>query len=278
MAVAYADKPNHFINFPLTQFEGFVLNYKGLQFQLLDEGVDCKIQTAPHISLAMLDIQPEDYRSVDVAIQEVIDDMHWGEGFQIKFDNPHILGRCIVLDVKGVEELHDDLVNYIRDKGCVADQSRKWIGHCTIAQLTDAALSIKENVDFINSMQFNYKITINPSSPARLEIVKLGAEKKDGFYETIVSHWMGIRFEYNPPTDKLAMIMGYCCLEVVRKELEEGDLPENDDDAWFKLSYHYENNSWFFRHVYRKSSYFRKSCQNLDCNCLGFYESSVEED
>nr|AFE48825.1 NS2a3 protein [Rabbit coronavirus HKU14] len=73
-------------------------------------------------------------------------------------------------------------------------------------------------------MHCNYKITINPSSPARLEIVKLGAEKKDGFYETIVSHWVGIRYEHNPPTDNLAMIMGYCCLEVVRNELEEGDL------------------------------------------------------
>nr|AFE48824.1 NS2a2 protein [Rabbit coronavirus HKU14] len=41
--------------------------------------------------------------------------MHWGDGFQTKFENSHILGRCIVLDVKGVEELHDDLVNYIRD-------------------------------------------------------------------------------------------------------------------------------------------------------------------
>ncbi|AFE48793.1 NS2a4 protein [Rabbit coronavirus HKU14] len=71
------------------------------------------------------------------------------------------------------------------------------------------------------------------------------------------------------------MIMGYCCLEVVRNELEEGHLPEN---ACFKLSYHYENNSWFFRHVYRKSFYFRKACQNLDCNCLRFYESSFEED
>nr|ARC95201.1 nonstructural protein [Porcine hemagglutinating encephalomyelitis virus] len=195
MAVSYADNPNHFINFPLTQFDGFVLNYKGLQSQLLDVGVDCKIQTAPHISLTMLDIQPEDYISVDVAIQEAIADMHWGEGFQIKFDNPHILGRCLVLDVKGIQKLHDDLVNHIRAKGCVVDQSRKWIGHCTIAQFLDAALSIKENVDFINCMQFNYKITINPSSPARLEIVKLGAEKKDGFYETVVSHWMGIRHE-----------------------------------------------------------------------------------
>nr|AFE48813.1 NS2a2 protein [Rabbit coronavirus HKU14] len=63
----------------------------------------------------MLAIQPEDYKSVDVAIQEVFDDMHWCDGFQIKFENPHILGRCIVLDIKGVEELHDDLVNYIRD-------------------------------------------------------------------------------------------------------------------------------------------------------------------
>ncbi|AFE48790.1 NS2a1 protein [Rabbit coronavirus HKU14] len=43
MAVAYADMPNHFINFSLTHFEGFVLNYKGLQFQILDVGVDCKI-------------------------------------------------------------------------------------------------------------------------------------------------------------------------------------------------------------------------------------------
>nr|UPA71936.1 non-structural protein 2 [Porcine hemagglutinating encephalomyelitis virus] len=40
MSVSYADNSSHFINFSLTQFDGFVLNYKGLQSQLLDVGVD----------------------------------------------------------------------------------------------------------------------------------------------------------------------------------------------------------------------------------------------
>nr|WEM02671.1 NS2 accessory protein [Equine coronavirus] len=277
MSVAYADRPTHFINFPLISFEGFMLNFKDLQFRLLEEGVDCKLQMVPHVSLAMLDIVQDQIKCVDTSLQQVIDCICWDDGFHINFGNPKILGRCVVLEVKGLEELHGEIERSISEKGCVVGQSRPWIAHCTIAQLTDAALVINENLDFINSLQFNYTITINPASPSRLELVKIGAEKKDGFYKSVVSHWMGIRFYYKPPTDKLAMIMGYCCLEKIREELDGEDFPQHDDDAWSKLSYHYENNLWFYRHVYRNSSYFRLVCKLKDCICMGYDSSEVEE-
>lgn len=276
MAVAYADKPTHFINFPLSHFNEFVVKFNKLQATLIEGGVECKLQNSPHISVTMLDIKPSDINAVDIAIQEVIDDFCFDEA-ALTFCNPHILGRCIVLDVKGCEELHEDVVEYIRAKGCVADQSRKWIAHCTIAQFTN--ITPKHLPDGIKDLQFNCTIPIKQSAPAYLELVELGAEKKDGFYKSLFSHWMGIRSIDKPPTDHLSAIMGYCCLDMIREELPEGSFPEQDDDAWNKLAYHYDNNLWFYRFVFKNSKYFRKTIRHKCCNCAGeFSYTSSDED
>lgn len=271
MAVAFADKPNHFVNFPLAQFKGFLDKFKQLQSQLLGVGVDCKLQEAPHVSITMLDVTSDKYKHVDISIQEIIDDMDWDVGLNLVFHNPHILGRCLVLDVRGLDELHDEIVEYIREKGCVADQSRQWIAHCTIAQLSNIIPKL--------DLQFNYNLKIEQTSPARLELVKLGAVKHDGFYEPIFSHWMGVRTCYTPPTQKLGSIMGICCLSLIREQLSEGDLPEDDEQAFNKLAYHYQYNLWFFRYVYDNSSIFRRVCKvkdAVDCVCTGFHSDSSD--
>lgn len=273
MASAFADQPTHFVNFPLMGFSSFVGDFKKLQSEVLDVGLDCKLQTCPHISIIMLQLENGDVDKVDIAIQEVIDDFDF-EDVCLIFSRPHILGRCLVLDVDGIEELHNDVNDYIRDKGCTVGQSRKWIAHVTVAQIKDMS-SIK---DAINHLQFNHTIQITPDSSASLELVKLGAEKCDGFYKSIVSHWMGLRHFSKPPTHKLGSIIGYCCLDKIRADLGNDMLPQHDDDAWFKLSYHYENNLWFYRHVYNNSEYFRRCCKNKGCCCEGLYSDYSSDD
>nr|QOE77305.1 non-structural protein NS2a protein [Betacoronavirus HKU24] len=275
MAVAYADKPTHFVNFPLSHFNEFVVKYNKLQAAIIESGVECKLQTCPHISIALLDLKPGDIGMVDIAIQEVIDDFSW-EDAALTFCNPHVLGRFLVLDVKGCDELHEDIVDYVREKGCVAGQSRKWIAHCTIAQFCGIPPKCLPDV---KHLQFNFTIPIKQSAPAYLELVALGSEKKDGFYKPLFSHWMGIRTINVPPTDHLSAIMGYCCLDKIREQLPEGSLPEQDDDAWSKLAYHYDNNLWFYRFVFKNSWYFRKTIRHRCCNCAGeFSYSSCDED
>lgn len=276
MAEARADKPTHFINFPLTHFNEFVVKYNKLQSIILERGIDCKLQICPHISLTMLDLKPGDISAVDIAIQEFIDDFCF-ENAALTFCNPHVLGRCIVLDVKGCDELHEDIVDYIIEKGCVADQSRKWIAHCTVAQFNN--IPPKYLLDSIKDLQFNFTISIKETAPAYLQLVELGAEKKDGFYKYLVSHWMGVRCVNKPPTDKLGSIMGYCCLGIIREELPEGSFPEQDDDAWNKLAYHYDNNLWFYRFVLKNSKYFRRTIRYKSCFCEGeFSYTDSDED
>lgn len=281
-SAVFADKPTHFINFPLTQFPVFLEKYKTLQAQLLINGVDCKLQVAPHISLDMLSLEEGQEKGVDIAIQETIDDLPFGQDgdlCDITLSNLHVLGRCIVLDVNGVQELHDDINVCVSKKSIVIGQSREWIPHCTVAQLNENECKDITMVQAkIQELQFFHQIHITNASPARLELVKLGAEKCDGFYKSLASHWIGIRSEYEPPTHRLGQIMAFCCLDKIRKQLPEGDLPKDDEDAWWKLAYHYENNLWFFRHVYRYSSYFRQTCRNKDCNCMGEYSDYSDEE
>lgn len=262
--MAFADKPNHFINFPLAQFSGFMDKYLKLQQEIIENGFDCKLQLVPHVSITMLDINAEQYKLVDFSIQEILDDLGAYEG-DIIFDNPHMLGRCLVLDVKGFEELHDDIVEILRTRGLVADQSRKWIPHCTVAQF-NSGFSEQIKLQFFYKLPFYLKHN-HEFTDARLELVKLGASKIDGFYSSELSVWCGDRICYKPPTDKLGAICGYCCLDKIRCELELGDLPSDDEDAWYKLKYHYENNTWLFRYAYDNSEHFRMACRMKGCIC-----------
>nr|ATN37895.1 phosphodiesterase [Murine hepatitis virus] len=171
--MAFADKPNHFINFPLTQFSGFMGKYLKLQSQLVEMGLDCKLQKAPHVSITLLDIKADQYKQVEFAIQEIIDDLAAYEG-DIVFDNPHMLGRCLVLDVRGFEELHEDIVEILRRRGCTADQSRHRIPHCTVAQFDEERET--KGMQFYHKEPFYLKHN-NLLTDAGLELVKIGSSK-----------------------------------------------------------------------------------------------------
>ncbi|URD31285.1 NS2 protein [Mouse coronavirus] len=258
--MAFADKPTHFVNFPLASFECFLEKFYNLQNIISSTGLECKLQKVPHISITMLDIDKSQYRCVDVAIQEIIDDFLAYEG-DIVLSNPHVLGRSLVLDVTGLQELHDDIVVSLREKGVTADQSRNWIPHCTVAQFI-GEIPLQLNMHFFHSIQ------LNTTSPASIELVKIGADKVCNWYISEFSYWVGIRSCYKPPTQKLGSIIGYCCLDKIREDLIDGVLPSNDDDAWSKLKYAYENNTWFYRYVYDNSLYFRDACKTRDCICF----------
>lgn len=261
--MAFADKPNHFINFPLAQFSGFMDKYLKFQSQLVEMGLDCKLQKAPHVSITLLDISAEQYKQVEFAIQEILDDLEAYEG-DIVFDNPHMLGRCLILDVKGFEELHEDIVEILRRRGCTADQSRQWIPHCTVAQFDEERET--NGLQFYHNLPFYLKHN-SLLTDARLELVKIGSSKIDGFYCSQLSIWCGERLCYKPPTPKFSDIFGYCCIEKIRVDLEIGDLPEDDEEAWAELSYHYQRNTYFFRYVYDNSIYFRTVCRMKGCMC-----------
>ncbi len=280
MALALADKPTHFVNFPLAQFDEFMVKYKELHAEIQRRGIVCKLQSAPHVSITMLDIDECDIKDVDIVLQETVDDFDDEEEFLMTFTNPHFLGRCLVLDVTGPEKLHDDVVLRLRNKGIKCDQSREWICHCTVAQFSEDPNANDFIVDQCNGLQFSYMEPIHIHSDAHIELVQIGASKEDGFYDCILSHWMGIRWEYSPesrpPDGKLGAIMGYCCLDILREQCGDEYFPKDDDDAWYMLSEHFECRLWFYRYVYRNSSYFRQTIKNRCCNCAG--EFSSDED
>nr|WIF20063.1 ORF2 [Luchacovirus sp.] len=266
--MAFAYKPTHFVNFPLRHFDSFYEAFLNTQRDLVFY-LGCKLQSAPHVSISMLDARNSELRYIDFAIRDCIDYMYEGE-ISVYFSNLRLLGKHVICDVSGLDDWHDEVERYIRKAGYVCGQSRSWLPHVTFGSLDcdSAELDVFSKVIVDNGLSFNFKLDIFEGDSFYLDIVKIGATKHDGLYDAEFSAWVYCRFSVDPPTDKLGIFMGIACMEDIRIELEDDDLPLDDADAYYKLQYSYEYNGWFWRYCLSNSRTFRRHVQARRCTCL----------
>nr|QOE77285.1 ORF2 protein [Lucheng Rn rat coronavirus] len=275
--MAFADNPTHFVNVPLKCFEDFYEQFVLIQRELVSK-LDCKIQNTPHVSLTMLDARNSELKYIDFAIRDCIDYMYAGK-VKIRFSNIHLLGKHIIADVSGLQNWHDKVEDYIKNAGYVCGQSRPWLPHLTIASLEcsdedefNRSKSIFEESQF----GFEFELVIRKGDSFYLEIVKIGAPKHDGYYDEEFSAWVYDRLSDEPPTHKLGTIMDYSCLECVIIEMEPGDFPDDERDAWYKLQYSYEDNGWFWRYCLSRSKTFRRHIHARACTCFEYTDSDSD--
>nr|WCZ55902.1 MAG: ORF2 protein [Rodent coronavirus] len=275
--MAFADKPTHFVNIPLKYFEEFYEQFVLIQRELVFK-LDCNIQNTPHVSLTMLDARNSELKYIDFAIRDCIDYMYAGK-VKLRFSNIHLLGKHIVADVSGLQDWHDNVEDYIKNAGYVCGQSRPWLPHLTIASLEcvdDDEFNRSKAIFEESLFSFEFELVIRKGASFYLEIVKIGAPKHDGYYEQEFSAWVYSRLSIEPPTYKLGTIMDYSCLESVITEMEPGEFPEDERDAWYKLQYSYEYNGWFWRYCLSRSKTFRSHIRARSCTCLVYSDSDSD--
>ncbi|QZL09682.1 NS2 [plateatu pika coronavirus P83] len=265
--MAFADKPNYFVNFPLKHFVDFYESFVCLQRELVFK-FNCKIQNTPHVSITMLDVRNSELLSADRAICDCIDYM-FIKDLQVRFTNLHFLGSYLVCDVVGLQSLHDDVEQHLREAFVVCGQSRAWYPHLTVARFDCVPSVMAEIVEVFQSCNFSFDFILDlvEGAPFYLEIVKIGAHKSNGFYNPTFSRWVYGRLSVPPPTEKLDFIMDVGCIMEVRFELYDDDLPSDPIEAWHKVKHAYDNNLWFYRHCLSKSKLFRRHVQARRCVC-----------
>lgn len=265
--MSFADSSTHFVNLPLKHFTDLYTAIVGLQRELVFK-TGCKLQSAPHVSMLMLDLSDSNPKKAWFTLNDCIDYMYEGD-LTIRITNVHLLGTHIVCDVDGLQDWHDELLKFFQNAGFIAGQSRVWHPHVTLGTLVD------ENV-MLDSFDFDYTLDIKECDPFYLEVVKIGALKADGVYNFEFGTWVYDRFDHETPTYKFGQVMGFCCFEDVFNEILEG-FPSDMMDAYEKLEASYNNNGWFWDYVRCNSKTFRKHCAIGSCvpRCC---EVSDEED
>ncbi|QBJ04613.1 MAG: polyprotein [Torovirus sp.] len=167
-SVAYADEPTHFLSLP-------VVNKNFLEaFYELQEGFPGEKQVAPHISLTMLKLTEEDVAKVE----DILDEMVLPNTYAT-ITNPHMMGQYYVLEVEGLQALHDEVVSVLRQHGIACDQTRMWKPHLTIGEIKDGSVFNKFK---------DFGITCKLED---CDFVKLGAPKANARYEFIATLLVG---------------------------------------------------------------------------------------